>query len=487
MKRFLILFMLCITTTFNAWGINDIKLNANTKPKFEDFDKGDITDSEKTKDPLPPNDTDKPVTVTYSFSSGNNGACYVNKATPATKPSTYWFCGKESAKCNGNAWSSQDTVKKLTSDKNNDTFEHAGKTYYCCYDEKKSDTGTFKIYQGPIVSQEKYELSGTNGGWCYHTISTDVCDKKTITKPCKTLTNCPSGKQIHNNKCLSCPSGQHFKSDTSDDCEPDKLNCSGTQEEHNGQCVDKCTGGKHFESATSNRCVCDSGMVEIKGVCETKKTCASDENYIELTNTCLTKLDGASELPDLNIPNPKEKPAEITYEFLFNDTKSCYVKKPSDNSDKKLYWCGKPDSSKCGDYKQSEIEDWVVLREKTDVVSTVDNYCCCDGTESKAGEFRKCTTPGTRTKIKKVGGGLCEYTVGVDICNRETVTKDCNTPDAALSVAGKTPVTKSNMQECGLCTTKDDFKKCVINSCYEIDASGSLCTNKLKKACSIKK
>lgn len=457
MKRFFVL-LLVVFVSCNAWGKKTLI----------------------KKEPLKDKDT---TVVTLELVPGNNNACFVLKPSVADgTPSTFYFCGKKSntsGKCASVSPASSDTKMEYVS---GDSFLHLKNKYYCC-DGDASKTGTFKIYQDPTESQEKNEISGTNGGWCYQTVSVDVCGTKTITKPCKVPTECPSGKEIHNKKCLSCPSGQHFKSDTSDECEPDKLNCSDTQEEHNGQCVDKCTGGKHFESATSNKCVCSSGMVEISGVCETKKTCSDNEDYIAATNTCKAKeveQQGGNNNGDGDTPL-----AEVTYEFLFNDAKSCYVKKPSDNSDVELFWCGKPSTNKCGDYKQSDVGVWSEIDDGD--AGTKDNYCCCGGTESKAGEFRKCTESGTRTKIKKVVGGVCEYTVNVDSCNRETIIKDCNTPDSTLSVSGKTPVTKSNMQECGLCTNKKDFKTCMLNSCYESDANVKLCTEKLKKACLIKK
>ena len=464
MKRFLILFMLCVcvTTTFSAWGLPkgiDKIISKNDEP----------LDTEKNRDPVPDND------FTYSFLSGNSNACYVNKASKSTQPSTFWFCGKTTTKCGNNSWFGQDTVYTLEDGK---SFPWANTEYYCCGGDA-TKAGTFKIYQAPTEKDEKYSVGG---GTCTRTIKVDVCGKTSVVKPCSVPTECPSGKVVHNKKCvLKCPSGQHFEGDTSDKCVADKLNCSDTQVEHNGKCVEKCTGGKDFESATSDKCVCGSGKVEIGGVCETQKTCSSNEDYIASTNTCKTK-EVEQENNDNNGDTP---PAEVTYEFLFNDAKSCYVKKPSDKSDVELFWCGKPSTNKCGDYKQSDVGVWSEIDDGD--AGTKDNYCCCGGTESKAGEFRKCTTPGTRTKIKKVGGGLCEYTVEVDICNRETVTKDCNTPDPKLSVSGKTPVTKSNMAECGLCTTNEYFKTCALNSCYEKDASTSVCPNKLKQACSIKK
>ncbi|MBR4475262.1 MAG: hypothetical protein IKP05_01090 [Alphaproteobacteria bacterium] len=423
------------------------------------------------------------VENSYTLSSGNSNSCYVLKSSIETIPSKVWYCGKHSGSACG-SFSPKSEDSKIDFMEPLKYFEYGDNSYYCC-DASVSQRGNFKIHpSSEKYPEEKTQTVDVGGGTCKQTVSIDACGKETKTPACDAPTECPQGSEVHNKKCvLKCPEGQHFKSDTSDECEPNKLNCSDTQEEHNGQCVDKCTGGKHFESATSNKCVCSSGMVEISGVCETKKTCSDNEDYIAATNTCKAKeveQQGGNNNGDGDTPS-----AEVTYEFLFNDAKSCYVKKPSDKSDTELFWCGKPSTNKCGDYKQSDVGVWSEIDDGD--AGTKDNYCCCGGTESKAGEFRKCTTPGTRTKIKKIGGGLCQYTVKVDSCNRETIEKDCNTPDSTLSVSGKIPVTKSNMQECGLCSVKDDFKTCILNSCYEKDTKESACTSKLKEACLIKK
>lgn len=451
----------CVTTTFSAWGKPSqifFEINKNDEPH----------DTEKNRDPVPDND------VTYSFLSGNSNACYVNKASKSTKPSTFWFCGKTTPKCDGNGWFGQDTVYTLEDGKK---FTWANTEYYCCGGDAKT-AGTFKEYQAPTEKDEKYSVGG---GTCIRTIKVDVCGKTSVVKPCSVPTECPSGKVVHNKECvLKCPSGQHFESDTSNKCVADKLNCSGTQVERNGKCVEKCTGGKDFESATSDKCVCGSGMVEIGGNCEAKKSCGNNEEYVAATNTCKEKQTQGSE---------SKPPVTVEYDFSSYDDDSCYVKKPkTGNGEANIWYCGKEAVTKTCAHNAGNNFGSKYLEHNETFDYDGKTYRCCEGIVSeRAGFFSTRTEMTKRYELKDVPGGKCIKEIEVDLCGTKTLVKDCDTPDSKLSVSGKTVITKSNMQECGLCTVKDDFKTCVINSCYERDADEKACTSKLKKACSIKK
>ena len=96
MKRFFFFLIVSFITVFSAEALMAPSINL----KITKFDK-DVNPSTSTA-----------PEVTYTFSSGNDGACYVNKASGTGNASTFWFCGKKptSAKCGSVNSSKQDTV-----------------------------------------------------------------------------------------------------------------------------------------------------------------------------------------------------------------------------------------------------------------------------------------------------------------------------------------------------------------------------------------
>ena len=455
MKRFFIFFIVSIMAVFDAYAL----------PKDKDFDA-----------PAKKNDLniitikDKQIdgdTVTYSLLSGNDNACYVKKASKVGIESTFWFCGKKpnSAKCDSVSASAQDKVYEWMS---GDTFTYELNTYYCC-DGSSAKTGKFKKYASsevfPKVSTEK---NSVGGGTCEHTISTDACGNKTITKPCKVPTECPSGKVVHNNVCTNgCPSDQTWVSDTSNDC---KCKDSNKTKNDKGACVVTCKKGEHLKEGTTDTCEKDdNGSSQNNG---------STQNSGETTNNSKTQ---SGNTPSVETP--------VSYEFQSYDDDSCYIEKPKTGTGKANVWyCGKKSATDtCAFNAGSNYGQTSLMHNESFSYNGV-TYRCCEGTTERPGFFSTRTEKEIQTKIKDVAGGKCEYTVEVDLCGFSFITDNCNTPDPKLDTKdGKTPVTKSNMKECGLCTAKADFKTCILNSCYEKDANENICTSKLKKNCSIKK
>ena len=447
MKRFAVFSVIGVMVMFSAGAIPLQSSNVT----FTKID-GNVTVAQPSSSP-----------VTYTFSSGNDGACYVKKASGVNNASTFWFCGKKptSAKCGSVSSSSQDTVYERTG---GDSFTYESDTYYCC-DGNSTSAGKFKKYaSSEVFPKTSTKSKNIGGGTCEQKISTDACGKETVTEDCKIPTSCPSGKYVRNDVCVSdCPSGQHFKSVSSNECEADATTTPTGQ-----------TSGQTTTATTQNSN-------------NTQQTTTTTTTTISKVTIPEGFVAGQVSFGAENITNQSsnvEKTGVVSYESLWNDDKSCWVKKSNDDSSSKIFWCGKQTSNMCGTYKPASSDDWTEIY---DGAKADDKYCCCGGSTTQPGVFQTCTEPGTRTKIKNVSGGVCQYTVQVDSCNREKITQDCSTPDSTLSVQGKTPVTKSNMQECSLCTTNDEFKTCILNSCYELNADIKRCPEKLKRACLIKK